>query len=114
MRKVHQFRNRFVGGLLVEAHVFQRGADQDAAVIAREQGKVCLVGCSDLRVNETSGACTFGVREFREGDVLTLDGLDGRIYSGAIPSTVDRPADAIARVAEWRLELAATTAEPSA
>jgi pyruvate, orthophosphate dikinase len=81
------------------------GRTSHAAVIAREQGKVCLVGCRDLHVNEGSGTCTFGARAFREGDLVTIDGQDGRIYAGAIPSTVERPTGAIARVAEWQREM---------
>lgn len=78
------------------------GRTSHAAVVARQLGKVCLVGCADLRILPEKGLCTIGGREFREGDELTLDGDQGRIFAGALPVVSERPEAELAEVARWR------------
>jgi len=63
----------------------QRGArTSHAAVVARQLGKVCLVGCENLQVDAASRTVRFGDISLNEGDVITLDGNDGSIYSGEL------------------------------
>lgn len=59
-----------------------------AAVVARQLGKVCLVGCGALSIDESARSITIGGCPMREGDDLTIDGNDGRIYRGRL--TVER------------------------
>jgi pyruvate,orthophosphate dikinase len=80
------------------------GRTSHAAVVARQLGKVCLVGCADLRVDPASAACRIGTRRFHEGDVLTLDGESGLVYAGALPVITERPVDELALVTQWRDE----------
>lgn len=69
---------------LAEGLLTQRGArTSHAAVVARQLGKVCLVGCDSLRIDETGAGITIGERTMHEGDCLTLDGNEGQIYAGA-------------------------------
>jgi pyruvate, orthophosphate dikinase len=63
----------------------RRGArTSHAAVVARQMGKVCLVGCSGLSVDLAGRRIHLGEQVFEEGDVLTLDGNNGRIYAGEV------------------------------
>ncbi|MDO9166054.1 MAG: PEP/pyruvate-binding domain-containing protein [Rhodoferax sp.] len=63
----------------------QRGArTSHAAVVARQLGKVCLVGCESLCIDLTARTVGVGDLVFREGDVITLDGNDGAVYAGAV------------------------------
>ncbi|MEN6542613.1 pyruvate, phosphate dikinase [Parvibaculum sp.] len=78
------------------------GRTSHAAVVARQLGKVCLVGCSALRILPEKGSCTIGGREFREGDELTLDGDSGRIFAGSLSVVRERPEAALAEVENWR------------
>ena len=78
------------------------GRTSHAAVVARQLGKVCLVGCADLRIEPDGKACRLGGQVFHEGDALTLDGDNGAIYAGALPVTHERPEEALAEVARWR------------
>lgn len=72
-----------------------RGArTSHAAVVARQMGKVCLVGCSTLHIDDSARTVQLGERTFQEGDVLTLDGNDGSIYAGAA-HTVEVDDDAL-------------------
>jgi len=69
---------------LADGLLTARGArTAHAAVVARQLGKVCLVGCDTLVIDEQRRVITLGAREFAEGEVLTLDGNAGAIYAGA-------------------------------
>ncbi|MFN3885919.1 MAG: PEP/pyruvate-binding domain-containing protein [Aquabacterium sp.] len=75
------------GGLLT-----QRGArTSHAAVVARQLGKACVVGCGDLRIDLATRSVTLGAQRLAEGDVLTLDGHTGRVYVGAARTEVEVP-----------------------
>lgn len=72
----------------------QRGArTSHAAVVARQRGKVCLVACGALRIDGPGRGIRLGERAFAEGDVITLDGNEGRIYAGRVAtvSIIDEP-----------------------
>jgi pyruvate,orthophosphate dikinase len=84
------------------------GRTSHAAVVARQLGKVCLVGCRGLRIDMEAKACTIGGRRLFEGDTLTLDGDAGTIYAGAIPVVRERPDAELAEVARWRGEVEST------
>jgi pyruvate, orthophosphate dikinase len=72
-----------------------------AAVVARQLGKVCLVGCERLGVDLDRRLCRIGAREIAEGDVLSLDGNTGAIYAGLLPVVRERPERELAIVAGW-------------
>lgn len=78
----------------------QRGArTSHAAVVARQLGKVCLIGCAELQIDEVTRSIRFGDKTLGEGDVLTLDGNDGTVYAGAVRTEMDCPADLLTRLA---------------
>lgn len=78
------------------------GRTSHAAVVARQLGKVCLVGCSALRLDLDRRRCRFGSRELTEGAALTLDGTTGRVYEGALPVVHERPEEALRIIEGWR------------
>lgn len=72
-----------------------RGArTSHAAVVARQLGKVCLVGCQYLTINQAQRSLTIGETSLCEGDMLTLDGNEGHIYAGRL-SVVNQPDTAL-------------------
>ncbi len=73
-----------------------------AAVVARQLGKVCLVGCRDLALDLPHRACRIGARTLAEGDTISLDGNLGAIYPGVLPIVTLRPERELAIVAGWR------------
>ena len=82
------------GGLLTS-----RGArTAHAAVVARQLGKVCLVGCEALQIDEAARTVQFGDRVLPEGAVLTLDGNEGAIYAGATAIVETVPEALLARL----------------
>jgi len=81
----------------------QRGArTSHAAVVARQLGKVCLVGCADLEIDEAARTLRIGKTTLQEGSLLTLDGNDGSIYAGAVHTTTLPLVDLQDRLARLR------------
>ncbi|MDC8784680.1 PEP/pyruvate-binding domain-containing protein [Roseateles koreensis] len=77
----------------------QRGArTSHAAVVARQLGKVCLVGCSELQIDEAARTVTVGDALLHEGDLLTLDGNEGVFYAGEAQVELEYPQDLLARL----------------
>jgi pyruvate,orthophosphate dikinase len=93
-----------VAGIAAAAGVLTSagGRTSHAAVVARHLGRVCLVGCADLRVDAARRRCTLGARTLAEGEVITLDGETGKVYAGRLPVTRERPTAALAEVERWR------------
>ena len=75
-----------------------------AAVVARQLGKVCLVGCDTLQIDAARRRVQLGSQELAEGDVLTLDGHAGTVYAGAAQLVRAAPADLLQRLAALRRE----------
>jgi pyruvate,orthophosphate dikinase len=82
------------------------GRTSHAAVVARQMGKVCLVGCVDLVIDEPAGQARLGETIILEGDPLCLDGDSGAIYADSPEITSERPEALIGRVTEWRAQMA--------
>lgn len=86
-----------------------------AAVVARQLDRVCLVGCEALEIDLEGRRCTIAGREFREGEVLTLDGGGGHVYAGAMHTVSEVPWEHLAEVEHWReAQRSARAAEPQA
>ncbi|MGI6747606.1 MAG: PEP/pyruvate-binding domain-containing protein [Anaerovoracaceae bacterium] len=58
------------------------GATSHAAVTAASLGKVCVVSCKSLKVNDDKKTCTFHDHSFSVGDKISIDGKSGFIYDG--------------------------------
>jgi pyruvate,orthophosphate dikinase len=81
----------------------QRGArTSHAAVVARQLGKVCLVGCAELQIDEVARTVTIGRTTLHEGEVLTLDGNDGTLYAGSAQTRIEYPTELLSRLASLR------------
>jgi pyruvate,orthophosphate dikinase len=81
----------------------QRGArTAHAAVVARQLGKVCLVGCAELRIDDIGRTIEIGGTTLREGDLLSLDGNEGSIYAGAVQTGIEYPGQLLDRLESLR------------
>lgn len=87
-----------VNGILTAAG----GRTSHAAVVARQMGKVCLVGCAELSVDERKRRASLGGTIIEEGAALCLDGDAGTVYAGSPSITSKRPTALLRRVHEWR------------
>lgn len=68
------------GGILTA----KGGVTSHAAVVARQMGKCCVAGCSEIIVSEDKKELKTKDKVYREGDVISLDGYDGKVYEGEI------------------------------
>ncbi|WIY06665.1 PEP/pyruvate-binding domain-containing protein [Amycolatopsis mongoliensis] len=73
-----------------------------AAVVARQLGLVCLVDCTALTIDAEARTVRIGTHELHEGDPITVDGSDGRVYAGALELIEERPIEFIDRVHAWQ------------
>jgi pyruvate,orthophosphate dikinase len=81
----------------------QRGArTSHAAVVARQLGKTCLVGCADLCIDESARTIQVGATMLTEGELITLDGNEGVFYAGAVRVEIDYPEELLARLETLR------------
>lgn len=61
------------------------GVTSHAAVAATSIGKICIVQCRGLIVNETMKECHINDYTLRSGDAISIDGNLGNIYKGHYP-----------------------------
>ncbi len=63
------------------------GITSHAAVSAKRMGKTCVVGCSQLHVNEAEARSMVNGKVIRSGDWIGIDGHYGAIYLGQHKTT---------------------------
>lgn len=73
-----------------------------AAVVARQMGKVCLVGCTDLVIDEAARTVKIGATTLSEGEQITLDGDTGTVFAGEVRTVVDPLSDLQLRLRRLR------------
>jgi pyruvate,orthophosphate dikinase len=80
-----------------------RGArTSHAAVVARQLGRVCLVGCEGLAIDPARRSIQLGGCVLSEGETITIDGNRGAIYRGAARTVRVAPAELMQRLARLR------------
>ena len=62
------------------------GMTSHAAVVGRQMGKPCVVGCSAIKVNEDEKQFTAGNITVKESDYISIDGVTGEVFLGDIPT----------------------------
>lgn len=62
------------------------GMTSHAAVVARGMGRPCVSGAGSLAIDATARVLRVSGREFKEGDIITIDGSTGEVMAGAVPT----------------------------
>lgn len=62
------------------------GLSSHAALVARQMGKVCVCGVSEMGIDYIKREITIGGNTYKEGDYLSLDGTTGYVYAGKLPT----------------------------
>ena len=62
------------------------GMTSHAALVGRQMGKVCVVGCQNARIDVVKKILIFNERILREGNFISLDGTTGQIVDGELPT----------------------------
>ena len=84
------------------------GLTSHAAIVARQIGKACIVGSErggitiDLEAKEVRGNGLV----VKEGEWITIDGTDGAIYQGKLPTTPAELPEGMQKILEWADEYA--------
>ncbi|MBX7169105.1 MAG: pyruvate, phosphate dikinase [Pirellulales bacterium] len=68
------------------------GASSHAALVSRQMGKACVVGCEGLNIDYHAATLTVGSQVFREGDPISIDGFTGEVFAGNLET---RPSEVL-------------------
>jgi pyruvate,orthophosphate dikinase len=63
------------------------GVSSHAALVARQMGKVCICGASDVLIDYDKKTVTISGSKFKEGDYLSIDGTSGIVYGGQLKTS---------------------------
>ena len=74
------------------------GMTSHAAVVARGMGKPCVCGAEAVRIDPTARKASIGEHHFAEGDIVSLDGQNGKVFLGAVPLVEPEPGREFAHV----------------
>ncbi len=66
------------------------GRTAHAAVVARQLGKVCVVGCAALTIDAEKRMARLGEQKIGEGDWISIDGETGEVFPGKREIIADR------------------------
>ncbi len=77
------------------------GASSHAALVSRQMGKVCVVGCGALNINYEAGEIRVGNKVLRTGDWISIDGFTGEVLEGQVAT---RPSEVVQVLLEKSLK----------
>src|SRR5262249_10238940 len=60
------------------------GARSHAALVSRQMGKVCIVGCGTLQIDYSARTVTVGNVVLKEDDFISIDGFTGEVMAGQV------------------------------
>ncbi len=60
------------------------GASSHAALVSRQMGKVCIVGCGALKIDYEARTVTVGDKVLKEDDFISIDGFTGEVIAGQV------------------------------
>jgi pyruvate,orthophosphate dikinase len=60
------------------------GASSHAALVSRQMGKVCVVGCNALQIDYNARTVSVGDKVLKDGDYISIDGFTGEVMQGQI------------------------------
>jgi pyruvate,orthophosphate dikinase len=82
------------------------GKTSHAAVVARGMGKPCIVGCSQIEIDERSSRFTIdGKRSIHEMQKITIDGTSGYIYAGEVPTVKPEITSELKELLQWACDV---------
>ncbi len=81
------------------------GMTSHAAVVARGMGRPCVSGASGVSIDRNARTLRIGSEELKEGDEITLDGANGQVMLGIVPTVEPELAGDFATLMEWADEL---------
>ena len=77
------------------------GMTSHAAVVARGMGRPCVCGAGDIRIDAAADAMEVAGRRVEKGDVITVDGAEGKAYLGKVATIEPELAGDFAEIMTW-------------
>ncbi len=77
------------------------GKTSHAAVVARSMGKPCVAGAEGIKVDTRAREAIIGDTVLHEGDMITIDGSQGYVYLGSIPTIPPKFSDELKTLLSW-------------
>jgi len=81
------------------------GKTSHAAVVARGMGKPCIVGCNDMKIDYSEKKLFVDSRAVFEGEVITIDGSNGKVYLGEVPTVEPKLTEDFRTILGWAQKL---------
>ena len=93
-----------VAGFAVAAGIVTAvgGRTAHAALVARQMGKPCVVGCAALAVEPAQHCARVNGSALNEGDWLSIDGEAGTVHLGRATVITERPEAELKEIERWR------------
>jgi len=82
------------------------GKTSHAAVVARGMGKPCVAGAEGIQVDVKLRQAKIGDKVLHEGDYITIDGGNGNVYQGVIPTVEPIFSEELKVLLSWADEVA--------
>ncbi|MGE5566849.1 MAG: pyruvate, phosphate dikinase [Parcubacteria group bacterium] len=77
------------------------GMTSHAAVVARGMGRPCVSGAGEIAIFEKEGLFRVRGREFRAGEVITIDGSKGEVLAGSVKMIEPELSGDFAQLMTW-------------
>ena len=77
------------------------GMTSHAAVVARGMGRPCVSGSSEIDINYENKFFKTSSTEIKEGDVITIDGSNGRIIAGSVSTVKPEISGDFSKLMSW-------------
>ncbi len=92
-----------IGGMNVAKGILtsRGGMTSHAAVVARGMGTCCVAGCGSLNIDYKSKEMKVGDLVFKEGDWISLDGSQGEVIDGKVPTVTPELSENFGKLMSW-------------
>ncbi len=92
-----------IGGMNVAKGILtaRGGMTSHAAVVARGMGTCCVAGCGDLKINYKAKSMIVDGKSFKEGDWISLDGSEGLVIDGKVPTVTPELSGNFGTLMSW-------------
>jgi len=77
------------------------GKTSHAAVVARGMGKPCVSGCEAIHIDDVKKCAVIGDTTLHEGDVVTINGSNGHVYAGDVPTVLAEFSEDMRTLLSW-------------
>jgi pyruvate,orthophosphate dikinase len=77
------------------------GMTSHAAVVARGMGRPCVTGAGSIKLDPERGVMTAGGVTVSRGELITIDGAEGRVYRGKVATIHPEMTEEFALLMSW-------------